>query len=63
MTFVTDHPLVAPLPAYGIRDTDQHNYQTEDPITKYLERWSEIDGRTSLPLKDHCAVGLLEAMR
>jgi hypothetical protein len=65
MTLVADQPLVARLPAHGISigDTDRHNYRTEDPITKYLERWSEIDDRTSLPLNDRCAVGLLEAMR
>jgi predicted TIM-barrel fold metal-dependent hydrolase len=52
------HP-VAPRLGYGISDADQHIYEAEDAVTRYLDpafrhafRWIEFDGRKTLLLND-----------
>ena len=63
MNVVADQPVVAPGLGYGISDAEQHICETEAAVTKYLDRWIEMDGRKSLLFNDRCTLGLLAAMR
>ena len=63
MNVVADQPVVANRPRYDISDADEHTGDTEDAVTKYLDRWIEMDGRKSLLFNDRCTLGLLAAMR
>ena len=56
---VLDQPVTAQAITYGIYDADEHYYEPEDAISRYLEpkyrhavRWIELDGRRTLLIND-----------
>lgn len=58
MTVIDSHPVASRL-GYGISDADQHIYETEDAITRYLDpayrhafQWVDLNGRRALLLND-----------
>jgi hypothetical protein len=61
MTVVLDRRLTAPL-SCGVGRGGPEIDETDDVVVKYLERWVDADGRTSLPANDPCSIGLLKAM-
>ena len=59
MTITETNEIIAPRLGYGLSDADQHFYEAEDSVTRYLDpayrgafRWVEDKGRKMLMLND-----------